>query len=208
MTEQKHLFARHGLLEDLMLGLIVFLTIQSAQLFVMYGYITTMNMRFRFMVIPLVYVFAFLVIRRLRIKQLYMNACHAGFMVASFIVIFSVTGAGGFEKVAVGTSAAVQMIYSLKQRYRTEDFVVRPDILYVAVAVNIISFLVIAYHKKADFVSLILINTVLIVTFYFVARQNNVLDVSYYHSLRSEAHNVNSVKRCISEIYPEPTPGR
>lgn len=195
MTEKKPLFITHGLLADLMLGLMVFLTIQSAQLFIMYGYITTMDMRFRFMVIPVVYIFVFLFLRRLRIKQLYMIGYHVGFIIASCIVIFNLTGAGPFEKIAVFLSAAIQAAYSLKQRYRIEDFVVRSDILYLAMAVNIVSFLVISYHQKADFISLILINTVLIATFFFVARQSNVLDVNYYHSLRSETQNVNSVKR-------------
>lgn len=195
MTEKKSLFIRYGLLADLMLGLIAFLTVQSAQMFVMYGYITALSMRFRFMLVPLIYVFAFLYLRRLRIKQKYMIGAHVGFIVLSGMVISKLMGANGYEMTGVISSAVIQGIYSMKQRYRIEDFVVKSDILYLAITVNVITFLVISYHKKADFISLVLINTVLVVVFFFVARQSNVLDVAYYHSLRSETQNVNSVKR-------------
>lgn len=195
MTEKRSLFVRHGLLADLMLGLIVYLTIQSAEMFVMYGYITDLDMSFRFLVLPVVFTFGFLILRRLRVKQSLMIGSHAVFILASCALIFAVAGANSYELVTVILSAVLQGIYSLKQRYRIEDFVVRSDLLYLGITVNIISFLVISYHKKADFVSLILLNTILIVTFFFIARQSNVLDVAYYHSLRSETQNVNSVKR-------------
>lgn len=195
MTDRKQLFVKYGLLADLMLGLIAYLTVQSAQMFVMFGYITALNMRFRFVVIPVIYAFVFLFLRRLRVRQSLMIGSHLAFIVLSCIAVYFITGANSYEMIGVISSAVIQAVYSLKQRYRIEDFVVRSDILYVAMTVNIITFIIISYHKKADFISLILINTVLAVTFFFVARQSNILDVAYYHSLRSETQNVNSVKR-------------
>ena len=195
MTEKNSLLIKYGMLADLMLGLIVYLTVQSAEMFVMYGYITALDLGFRFLVVPVVFTFGFLILRRLRLKQLWMIATHVLFIVAASAVIFVLAGANAYAKVAVLLSAILQAVYSLKQRYRIEDFVVRSDLLYLGLTVNLISFIIISYHKKADFLSLILINTILIVTFFFVARQSNVLDVAYYHSLRSETQNVNSVKR-------------
>ena len=195
MTEKNSLLIKYGMLADLMLGLIVYLTVQSAEMFVMYGYITALDLGFRFLVVPVVFTFGFLILRRLRLKQLWMIASHVLFIVAASAVIFVLAGANAYAKVAVLLSAILQAVYSLKQRYRIEDFVVRSDLLYLGLTVNLISFIIISYHKKADFLSLILINTILIVTFFFVARQSNVLDVAYYHSLRSETQNVNSVKR-------------
>ena len=195
MTDRKQLFVKYGLLADLMLGLIAYLTVQSAQMFVMFGYITALNMRFRFVVIPVIYAFVFLFLRRLRVRQSLMIGSHLAFIVLSCIAVYFITGANSYEMIGVISSAVIQAVYSLKQRYRIEDFVVRSDILYVAMTVNIITFIIISYHKKADFITLILINTVLAVTFFFVARQSNILDVAYYHSLRSETQNVNSVKR-------------
>ena len=195
MTEKNSLLIKYGMLADLMLGLIVYLTVQSAEMFVMYGYITALDLGFRFLVVPVVFTFGFLILRRLRLKQLWMIASHVLFIVAASAVIFVLAGANAYAKVAVLLSAILQAVYSLKQRYRIEDFVVRSDLLCLGLTVNLISFIIISYHKKADFLSLILINTILIVTFFFVARQSNVLDVAYYHSLRSETQNVNSVKR-------------
>lgn len=195
MTEKKSLLVKHGMLADLMLGLIVYLTVQSAEMFVMYGYITALDLGFRFLVVPVVFTIGFLILRRLRLKQLWMIGAHLLFIAASCAVIFVLAGANTYEKLAVILSAIFQAIYSLKQRYKIEDFVVKSDLLYLGLTVNLISFIIISYHRKADFLSLILINTILVVTFFFVARQSNVLDVAYYHSLRSETQNVNSVKR-------------
>ena len=195
MTKGKPRLITYGMFSDLMLSLIVFLTVQSALMFAMYGYISTLDIDFKFLVIPIFYAASFLVIRRFRMGQKLMIISHLVFLVSSLAAISIVAHANGAEKLTVVISAILQMIYSLKQRYNSKDFVVKSEVLYLCMTVNIIAFCVISYFNKAEFVRVILMNTVLVVTLFFIARQSNVLDVSYYHSLRSETQNVNSVKK-------------
>ena len=195
MTDRKPRLITYGIFSDLMLSLIVFLTVQSALIFAMFGYISTLDVNFIYLVIPVFYAVSYLVIRRLKIGQKSMIASHLIFLIVSLAVMFLLSNANGAEKLTVLISAVIQMIYSLKQRYNTKDFEVRSEILYLCMTVNILAFCIISYFNKIEFVRVILMNTVLIVTFFFIARQSNVLDVSYYHSLRSETQNVNSVKK-------------
>ena len=195
MTDRKPRLITYGIFSDLMLSLIVFLTVQSALIFAMFGYISTLDVNFIYLVIPVFYAASYLVIRRLKIGQKSMIASHLIFLIVSLAVMFLLSNANGAEKLTVLISAVIQMIYSLKQRYNTKDFEVRSEILYLCMTVNILAFCIISYFNKIEFVRVILMNTVLIVTFFFIARQSNVLDVSYYHSLRSETQNVNSVKK-------------
>ena len=195
MTDRKPRLITYGIFSDLMLSLIVFLTVQSALIFAMFGYISTLDVNFIYLVIPVFYAASYLVIRRLKIGQKSMIASHLIFLIVSLAVMFLLSRANGAEKLTVLISAVIQMIYSLKQRYNTKDFEVRSEILYLCMTVNILAFCIISYFNKIEFVRVILMNTVLIVTFFFIARQSNVLDVSYYHSLRSETQNVNSVKK-------------
>lgn len=195
MTDKKSLFVRHGLVSDLMLGLIVFLTVQSGLLFLMFGYIQEMGLRYICLYLPVLYVPAFLVLRRLRVRQLYMIGSHVLCVALVAALIGLICRAAPMEITEVALSGAIQAAYSMSQRYKTEEMVVDTGILFPSLAVNLISFLVISYFGKSDFMSIILVNSVLIITFFFVARQNNVLEVDYHHSLKSEARNDNSVKR-------------
>lgn len=195
MTKQESRFSSYGIISDLMLSLIMFLAVQSLEIFVMYGYISSLGMEFKFLIIPVFYAVAFLIIRRIRMPQYLMLASHLAFAALSVFAVYTITGAGVEEVVAIIISAFLQMVYSLKQRYNSKDFVVRSDVLYLALTVNMFSFIVISYFKRADFLTIILINSILAVTMYFVARQNVVLDVSYYHLLSSHTQNVSSVKK-------------
>lgn len=195
MTDKKDLFVRGGLLSDLMLGLIVFLTTVSGEIFLMYGYMSEMNLRPVFLFLPIIYVVPFLILRRLRLRQHQMIGVHILCIVLPAVIISLITRAVPMEIAEVVLSGVIQAVYSLKQRYNLTDFSVDTGILFPSLTVNLISFLVISYFDDTSFLSLILANSVLTVTFFFVARQNNVLETDYCHSLRSESGSGYSVKR-------------
>ena len=76
MTKQESRFSSYGIISDLMLSLIMFLAVQSLEIFVMYGYISSLGMEFKFLIIPVFYAVAFLIIRRIRMPQYLMLASH------------------------------------------------------------------------------------------------------------------------------------
>lgn len=195
MTDKNSIFVKNRIIPDMMLGLIVFLTTLSAELFLFFGYIGEKGLRLGFLFLPFIFVFVFLILRRLRLKQHYMIGSHILFIVLVSVAASLITRADPLETAEIVFSGIIQALYSLSQRYRVTDLVVDTGILFPSITVNVISFLVISYFENTEFLSLILVDSVLVVTFFFVARQNNVLEVDYYHSLKSEARNGYSVKR-------------
>ena len=197
MTEQrekKPFFVSTGFFVDFLMASIFFLTICSA-LMVTLCYVQVIKLAYLFQVTPFIMVFVFTLIRRLRIGNLPMIALHAISLIPFTIVFYYLSGRDSAGTVFICVSLILNACYSMFQRYKVEHILVHPDGVAFSIAIHVCIFALFVAFKRTDFLIYIAMNAVLIVTFYFIARQLNVFEERYFHALHSTTQAVDSVRK-------------
>lgn len=197
MTEKKSFFSKYGIVTDLFMSVIFFLNTVSIMTFGRL-YFPVMEIGPVMMWAPGILVFAFLVIRRLRINQIVMILLHllAGWLFCT--AIYYISGRAVWVVIYMIISAIANLCYSMGHRYKPDlkaDGRVAYDTLYLSMIAHVVVLIALAISDSPEMVTQVTINAVYIVILYIAARQLDIFEVSYYHNLHSSTQPVGSIRK-------------
>ena len=223
MTEKKSRFSTNQLNIDLFASLIFAFTILTiACMGLLYVQIIDLGYLHLFSVIILTEVFV--LIRRIRIKLVPMFLLHVGAMALylwgmSFLLTWQGKKDIQAGLIFLGVMATANLVYSMLRRFQKSSVSVTHDVFIASLALHLVLFIIASIvdmgtktegrssagntfvtlvHSLSDTGStrhFILLNAILIVCVYLVARQLYTFDTKYHHNTHSSTQPVKQVTR-------------
>ena len=223
MTEKKSRFSTNQLNIDLFASLIFAFTILTiACMGLLYVQIIDLGYLHLFSVIILTEVFV--LIRRIRIKLVPMFLLHVGAMALylwgmSFLLTWQGKKDIQAGLIFLGVMATANLVYSMLRRFQKSSVSVTHDVFIASLALHLVLYIIASIvdmgtktegwssagntfvtlvHSLSDTGStrhFILLNAILIVCVYLVARQLYTFDTKYHHNTHSSTQPVKQVTR-------------
>lgn len=192
--EKKPFFVRAGYECDLLMSFVCFLTVASG-LMMSLCYVQVISIPYPLQMLPAVMVPLFVLIRRLRIKNITMIIAHALAVVIFMTFFYEISGHNYGGTVYITISLVLNVIYSMVQRYTSKSIRVGNEGVIFSLVLHVFFFLLLVIVKRTDMLIYLTLNAVLLITCYFVARQLNVFEDKYFHNMHSRTQAVDDVRK-------------
>ncbi len=196
MTEKKSRFVSYQLITDLFASLIFAFTVLTfVRMAVLYEGVIDLSYLHLLSVIILTEIFVF--VRRLRIRLFPMILLHilpiAVYLCIMFVILMQQGRRGIVSSlVYLGFMALVNLIYSMFWRFRvTSVSAVTYDVFVASMALHLILFII----SRGSLRQVVMLDALLIVCAYLVARQLYIFDDKYYHNTQSNTQPSKQVKQ-------------
>ncbi|MBR3057795.1 MAG: hypothetical protein IKG93_07470 [Clostridiales bacterium] len=197
LSRKKSLFVSYNIGVDLLMSFVFFFTTSSLGVFLL-CYVHVIRTTYTAMCTAALMVPVYCLIRRLRIEFFPMLFLH---LLASACYLIVMYFSFGKNTVAIsnviflGFILLANILYSLKQRLMPSNSRVKNDGLLFSLILHFLLFLVFSftgYHFRQP---MIMTNSILMITAYFIARQFGVFEEKYFHNIHSATQPVSSIKK-------------
>ena len=198
MPQKRKLFNSIGLMADIIISLITFLTFISIGMVIL-CYLQNIKIDYIFMLAPAILTSIFVFVRRFDIPPIFQTVIHiliAAIFVISWAkplnVIYGNHGATAFTAV----SCIFCVFASLLKRYKkANETKTTWDTLVITLVIN---FFMIGLYKVSGYdhlIKFVTINMTAIITLFFIARQLNVFDEKYFHNMHSSTQPIKEINK-------------
>ena len=195
----KGVIVTNGLAIEAMISIIFSITAISAA-FVMWQFMSDVYSSYFLMLTTLVYGQLCLIVRRLRIPAILQIPAHL-ILLGGYLAIYYFSGdINSFLKniLPISLLLVVNTIYSFYKLFKSNSTVIKYDSLvfplFLEIAISVLISLA-DDETPQKILSFVLINVLVTVVMFFVARQLYVFEESYYHSIRSSSVPMKQIRK-------------
>ena len=177
---------------DILMSLIAFLIISSGCI-LLRAYLPLADMGYNILMTPAVAVILFTIIRRLRIPNLFIFLAHIAVVIIYALVMVKFLSV--FGVVYMTFTVVLNLVYSMFQSVRQRYFAFDREMFVSSLIINAVIVGILSYAELKDAANLVLINALISVTLFAVARHLDTLEIKYFHTVNSPTQNVKAVKQ-------------
>lgn len=198
-TSHKGIIVTKNLAVEVMLSVIFSITAVSLS-FVMWQFMSNVYSSYFLLLTTLVFGQACLLLRRLRIPALFQIPAHLALLGIFSAVYYLNTDHNNFLQnvLPIALLLLANVAYSFYQLFKANTTSVKYDSLIVPLFVDITVSVLVSLSdddtpKKV--ISLVLINALVTVVMFFIARQLHEFEEGYYHSMRSSSVPIKQIRK-------------